>query len=138
METTSQAFQSETTYPSLSDRVQSMFIDSIVIVVLMLIAASWLEKYDNAPDWIRIALFFGFWAIYEPLCITIGGTIGNIFKGIRVRQLQSTNKKINFLMAFVRYVIKMCLGWLSFLTIHTNKEKRAIHDLVVGSVMIKK
>jgi hypothetical protein len=33
--------------------------------------------------------------------------------------------------------VKVMLGWLSFLTIHTNTEKRAIHDLFIGSVMIK-
>ena len=140
METaTVQVLQTEsTTYPSLSDRVQSTFIDSIVIVILMLISASLLEKYENAPDWIRIALFFGIWGVYEPLCITLGGTVGNYFKGIRVRKQGQESQKINFLQAFFRYVLKMTLGWLSFLSIHTNKERRAIHDFAAGSVMIKK
>ena len=59
-ETKSQA----TVYPSLSDRVQSTFIDTIFIVVLMFVFASWLDRYDNAPDWIRIVLFFGLWCLY--------------------------------------------------------------------------
>jgi len=139
METTAmEASVKQTEYPLLSDRVQSTFIDTIVIVVLMFVFASWLDRYDNAPDWIRIALFFGLWAIYEPLAISLGGTIGNYLKGIRVRNHEATEKKINFFQAFLRYLLKITLGWISFLTIHTNKEKRAIHDLAAGSVMIKK
>lgn len=76
-------------FPTLSDRVQSTFIDSIFIIALMFISASSLDKYENAPDWIRIAVFFGIWAIYEPLFTTLGGTIGNRLKGIRVRSHQT-------------------------------------------------
>jgi uncharacterized RDD family membrane protein YckC len=126
------------TYPSLADRVQSTFIDAIVMVGFMLIAATVLEKYDGAPDWIRVALFFGIWAVYEPLCISLGGTIGNHLKGIRVRHHRQVTRKINFFQAFFRYGAKITLGWLSFLFIHTNSQKRALHDLVAGSVMIRK
>ena len=52
-------------YPSLSDRVQSNFIDVVLIVVLMFVASSILDKYENAPDWIRIVLFFGLWAVFR-------------------------------------------------------------------------
>ena len=124
-------------YPLLTDRIQSSFIDALVIVVLMFLSASWLDKYDNAPDWIRIALFFGLWAVYEPLFTSLGGTIGNHVKGIQVRKHDAPTKKINFFQAFLRYLVKISLGWISFLTIHTNHERRAIHDLVASSVMIR-
>ena len=67
----------EVNYPTLSDRVQSTFIDSILIIILMFVFAAVLERYENAPDWIRIALFFGIWGIYEPLCTSLGFTVGN-------------------------------------------------------------
>ena len=79
-------------YPTLSDRVQSTFIDSILIIVLMFVFASVLERYENAPDWIRIVLFFGIWGIYEPVCTTLGFTLGNYLKGIRVRKASDINK----------------------------------------------
>jgi uncharacterized RDD family membrane protein YckC len=126
------------TYPTLSERVQSTFIDTLFIVIMMFIFGSILERYENAPDWIRIALFFGIWGVYEPVCTTLGFTIGNYMKGIRVRRVSDTSRKINILQAFFRYLIKMSLGWISFLTIHTNPERRALHDLAVGSVMIRK
>ena len=127
----------EVTYPSLSDRVQSTFIDTIFIIILMYASASALDRYENAPGWIRIALFFGIWGVYEPLSTTLGCTIGNYLKGIRVRQVSNSSKRINIIQAFFRYVLKISLGWISFLTIHSNPQKRAIHDLAAGSVMVK-
>ena len=125
-------------YPFLSDRVQSTFIDTIFIIILMFVFASLLERLGETPSWVRIVLFFGLWAVYEPLCTSLGGTIGNHMKGIRVRSHRSPEKRINILQAFFRYLIKLSLGWISFISIHSNKEKRAIHDLAVGSVMIYK
>ena len=103
----------------------------------MFIASAVLDKFEDPPDWIRIALFFGLWAVYEPLCISIGCTLGQYIKHIRVRSYSNENKKINIFMAFFRYIIKTLLGWLSFITITFNPEKRAIHDFAAGSVMIK-
>ncbi len=125
-------------YPTLSDRVQSTFIDTFFIIVMMFVFASILERFGEVPDWIRIVLFFGLWAVYEPLCTTLGFTIGNFAKGIRVRSFSNPKDKINFFQAFGRYVLKILLGFVSFLTIHFNNERRAIHDFAVGSVMIKK
>ncbi|RYZ49365.1 MAG: hypothetical protein EOP49_16445, partial [Sphingobacteriales bacterium] len=125
-------------YPTLSDRIQSTFIDGIVIVVLMSFSASALEKYENAPDWIRIALFFGIWCIYEPVCMTFGATLGNLVKGLRVRRMANQEKRINLAQAFVRYLLKVGLGWVSFVTIHGSAGRRAIHDIAAGTIVLKK
>jgi len=124
-------------YPLLIDRVQSTFIDLLVILSLTFLAGYILDKFDNVPDGVRIALFFGLWAVYEPVCTSMGSTLGNYIKGIRVRQHGHNYSKINLLQSFIRYGLKATLGWLSFITMHTNKERRAIHDLVAGSVMLK-
>ena len=124
-------------YPELKDRIQSTFIDSILILVLMIVFASILDKYENVPDWVRIAMFVGLFIVYEPLFMTLGCTLGNYVKGIRVRKESDSSKKINILQAVLRYPIKFMLGWLSFLTIGSNPKRRAIHDLVAGRVMIK-
>lgn len=124
-------------YPELRDRIQSTFIDSILIVILMFVFANLLDKFDNVPDWVRIGMFLGLFIIYEPLCMACGSTLGNYFKGIRVRKNSDSTKRINILQAIVRYPTKVLLGWVSFLTINSNPKRRAIHDLVSGSVMIK-
>jgi len=44
---------------------------------------------------------------------------------------------MTLLQAYIRFITKILLGWLSFLTINMNKDRRAIHDLVASTVMIK-
>ena len=61
----------------LSERVQSTFIDTILIIVFMFAFTAILEKFSNPPDWIRIALFAGIWIAYEPVCTSLGSTPGN-------------------------------------------------------------
>lgn len=99
--------------------------------------ASILEKFDNVPDWMRMVMFAVLFVAYEPLCMTLGFTPGNYLKGIRVRKNSDATKRINLLQAIARYPVKLFLGWISFLTINSNSKRRAIHDLVSGSLMIK-
>lgn len=138
MENVVPSINSSVEFPTLSDRVQSTFIDMLFIITMMFIFSSILERYEDVPDWVRLVLFLGLWGIYEPLCTTLGATIGNSVKNIRVKRISNITKRINFLQAFFRYLLKVSLGWISFITIHFNPEKRAIHDLAAGSVMIKK
>jgi cytochrome bd-type quinol oxidase subunit 2 len=124
-------------YPELKDRIQSSFIDTILIVIMMFVFAAVLDKYEDVPDWVRITMFAGLFIVYEPLCMTIGCTLGNFIKGIRVRKNTDTSKRINIFQAIIRYPVKVALGWLSFLTIGADSKRRAIHNMVAGSVMIK-
>lgn len=126
----------ETEYPSLSIRLQSIFIDTFFLIVLMIVISSLSDQFPNAPGWIRAIAFIAIFAIYEPACLAFGYTIGNYLKGIRVKKFTDTGIRINILQAFTRYIVKLSLGWISFLTIHSNPERRAIHDMASGSVMI--
>ncbi|HEX7905018.1 MAG TPA: RDD family protein [Chitinophagaceae bacterium] len=131
----------ENKYPDLKTRIQSTFIDGILMIVLMFAAAWVFDKVSNSENedgWVRAVVFIGIWVIYEPLLMTLGGTLGNYMMGIRVRKENDTTKKINLLQAFLRFVVKFFLGWISFLTIHTNVERRALHDFAGGSVVIEK
>lgn len=127
----------ETKYPQLVDRIQSTFIDTILIVILMFACSGILDQFEHVPDWIRIIMFIGLFIAYEPLCMTLGATLGNYLKGIRVRNNLDTTKRISLFQAIIRYPVKVLLGWISFLTINSNQKRRAIHDLVSGTVMIK-
>ena len=107
-------------YPLLTERVQSTFIDTIFIIIMMFVFSTILDRYENVPDWLRIFLFIGLWLIYEPICTTLGCTLGNYIKNIRVRKHSDITKRINIFQALVRYILKVALGWISFLTIHNN------------------
>ena len=69
--------------------------------------------------------------------MTLGGTIGNRVLKLRVLKHNTDNEKINLLHAYIRFTVKILLGWLSFITIHMNSENRAIHDFASNSVMIQ-
>jgi uncharacterized RDD family membrane protein YckC len=125
-------------YPELKDRIQSTFIDMLLVVMLMFVFASVLDKFENVPDWLRIVLFVFLFIAYEPICTSLGFTVGNYIKGIRVKKESDSTRKINIFQAIIRYILKIALGWVSFITIHSNPKRQALHDLAVGSVMIKK
>lgn len=128
----------EIRFPSLSDRIQSTMIDGLFLIGLSFIIARILDGYDQVPDYLRIGLFILLFLLYEPLLVAIGCTLGQLVKGIRVRQNQEPTRKINFLQSLFRYLIKIFLGFVSFFTIHSNPKRRAIHDLASESVMIVK
>jgi uncharacterized RDD family membrane protein YckC len=127
----------EEEYPTLSERIQSTFIDTILIIILFFVFTSVLDKFDNVQAWVKVLLFVALFIAYEPLCMTLGCTLGNYLRGIRVRKNWNSSKKINFFQAVIRYPVKFLLGWLSFLTIGVSEKRRAIHDIVSGSVVIK-
>jgi uncharacterized RDD family membrane protein YckC len=124
-------------YPELKKRVQSTMIDTVSIVFLSLVFANIFDKFDYVLVDVRIIIFMGIIFGYEPLCTTFGATLGNYLTGIRVRKNTDSTKRINIVQAFIRYPFKLALSWVSFLTVSTNAKRRAIHDIVSGSVMIK-
>jgi uncharacterized RDD family membrane protein YckC len=135
--TTTAAPQMVVQYPTLVKRVQSMFVDGIFILLLMFGISAIIDKAGDAPDWLRAVLFIGLWFVYEPVCIAFGCTLGQYLMGLRVREAANEKKRINIVLSFVRFALKLVLGWLSFLTIHTNSQRRAIHDLAGQSVMLE-
>ena len=107
----------EDQYPQLVVRFQSIFIDTVFIIILMIIAYLILDSIPGAPDWLRIVIFLGIFIFYEPLCLTFGCTIGNYVRQIRVKKFSDSSSRINFYHAMLRFVVKVCLGWLSFITV---------------------
>ena len=60
--------------------------------------------------------------------------------GLRVRNHEKlsdghAHQNINIFFSLLRYLAKILLGWLTLLTIHSNKYGQAIHDKVGNSVM---
>jgi len=65
-----------------------------------------------------------------------GGTIGHFLIGIRVKRERKPEKNIIFPFALIRFVVKATLGWISLLTVSNNLKRKAIHDHMIGSVVI--
>jgi uncharacterized RDD family membrane protein YckC len=127
-------------YPSLVKRIQSILIDTLLMVVLMFVVAWVMDSIkveEEQEGLVKAIIFVCIWGVYEPVCMILGSTLGNYLIGIRVRKHSDNSKRINIFQAYVRFIVKILLGWISFLTIGMNNERRAIHDLAAGTVMIE-
>ncbi|MEM9672828.1 MAG: RDD family protein [Bacteroidota bacterium] len=123
-------------YPSLVRRIQAVVIDFMLILVLFTVASLLFNAVGGVTNEIRIGVMVFCFVLYEPLFVTLmGGTLGHYLLGLRVKQHDAPEDNISFLSALGRIIIKAALGWISFLTISSNSEKRAIHDIVSGSVV---
>lgn len=123
-------------YPSLVRRIQAVFVDFILILCLFMIASLLFNAMGEVADGVKISVLVFCFVLYEPLLVSIiGGTLGHYLLGLRVKQHEAPDQNISFFSAVGRIVMKTALGWASFLTIGSNQEKRAIHDMVSGSVV---
>ena len=129
--------ESSIEYPSLVTRVQSNAIDGILILIVMFAFASILGDNETIPGWGKALLFLSFWFLYDPICTRYAATLGNYMMGIRVRRVDDYTQKISLTNAYVRILVKAFLGGWSFISVHFNPRRRALHDLVAKSIMVE-
>ncbi|KOY88088.1 hypothetical protein AD998_06425 [bacterium 336/3] len=124
-------------YPTLIKRFQSLMIDQFFIVAcLFLLSQLFANTNEEEMGWIKGILWVSLFFVYEPLCMVLGCTLGNYIVGIRVRKIKNPTERINILQSYIRFVSKILLGTVSFFTVTADKQKRAIHDMIVDSVVI--
>lgn len=124
-------------YPGVSDRVKAIIADSIVIIAFMFIASYTFSLFESVPDYAPVIAFVFIFLLYDPLFTSIfGGTIGHIMLGIRVKRESNEQKNILFPLAVLRYIVKAILGVISLIIVSGNEKKKAIHDYLVGSVVV--
>jgi uncharacterized RDD family membrane protein YckC len=124
-------------YPGVSERVKAVTLDGITMIVLMCCTAYLFSLLDTVDDIYRISAFLFIFFLYDPLCTSfLGGTIGHMLVGIRVKKESDETKNINLFYAFFRYLAKALLGWLSLLFVSSNDKGRALHDYVGESVVV--
>lgn len=124
-------------YGKLIDRIKAVMIDAIVIAMFGASSSVLLSSFENVPDSVRIILFVFIFLLYDPIFTSfIGGTIGHLVIGLRVRNAKDETRKVIFPLAILRFIVKAFLGWISLVTVTSNKQNKAIHDSLVGSVVI--
>jgi uncharacterized RDD family membrane protein YckC len=124
--------------PTIKARYVSMLIDILILVVIYTGITSLLEIIGEVPGFVKGILFVVVVLLYEPILVSTGATIGQLFMGLRVRNFKTPDHKLAFHLAVLRTLIKILLGWLSFVTVTFNVNRRAIHDFASGSIMIGK
>jgi len=120
-------------YPSLFQRYLATTIDVIFIIVLLYLygqsplartasgtAATW-------PLWLFV--------VYEPVCNRCGTTLGQFLMGFRVRTINE-HRKVPLWRGFVRLFSKYLLGALSFIRMPVHRQRRALHDIISGTIAI--
>lgn len=129
----------KTNYPGLLDRVKAVMVDSIVLIIFMIIATSIFSAFENVPDAARIMAFLFIFFLYDPIFTSsFGGTVGHMIIGLRVKREKNTEKNVLFPLAIIRFVTKALLGWISLLTVTSNSKNKAIHDSIIGSIVVYK
>jgi len=126
-------------YPGVADRVKAMVIDYMMIIIFLFIITYIFSIFEYVPDYARKIAFFFIFVFYDPIFTSFfGGTIGHFMIGIRVKREKNEMKNILFPLAIIRFFVKLLLGWISLLTVSGNKKRKAIHDHLVGSVVLYK
>jgi len=127
----------EQIYPGVFDRVKAVMADSVVLIIFMVIISYIFSSFQSVPEVARIIAFVFIFVLYDPIFTSsFGGTIGHMTFGIRVKRENNQEKNILFPLAILRFVVKALLGWISLLTVSGNEKRKAIHDMLVGSVVV--
>ncbi len=112
-----------------------MVFDGLIVMAIVFITASLVSDVE-LPGWVRGVIAFSAFFLYEPLMVSMGGTIGHRTNGLTVKQRNRPDRNLSFSRSFLRSMVKLTLGLPSFLTLLTNREKRALHDLATGSIVL--
>jgi uncharacterized RDD family membrane protein YckC len=125
----------EIQYPSILRRYFSTFIDGLFIVGMLVLWSYILDAENSTATNIRIGIILFMFFVYEPIFTAYFSTLGQKLTGIRIRNFSSGNR-ISIIQAYLRIIVKIFLGIFSFFTIPFTRNKRAIHDFAVGSLVI--
>lgn len=125
-------------YPGVSRRIKALFTDTVMMVLFMLLFTALFSQFEKVPDEARIMAIVFIFLLYDPLFTTFtGATLGHRLFGLRVRSAGDYTKNVIFPLALIRFLVKAALGWISLLTVHNNPQRKAIHDMLVGSVVVE-
>lgn len=124
-------------YAILPDRVKAAVIDGIVLIALMYVTTEIFALVNKVPNFFKITAFIFIFILYDPILTSkYGATVGHSFSKILVKREDNHSKNLSFQRAFLRFLIKFSLGWISLLTVTGNEKRKAIHDFVADSIVI--
>jgi len=122
--------------PTIKTRYISTFIDFILILLMSLGISMIFEKIGEVSGLIKGLTFILVFVLYEPILISFGCTVGQLITNIRVRNMSNPEKRVQIYSAIPRFIIKAILGWISFISITLNVNRRAIHDFMTNTIVI--
>jgi uncharacterized RDD family membrane protein YckC len=120
----------------MTRRYTSSAIDVLLVLGAAMTIAGLLQSEAVGVVAARVLLIVFLVVNYEPILISKRQTVGQWMMGIRVRQRSSPGERISLPRAYLRTLLKLLFGTLSFFTMGFNKERRALHDLATGSIVL--
>ena len=125
------------TLPGVVDRVKAAMFDMVLLVGVMFCISEVFTAFEIKSETTKMITFISIFGLYDPLFTSLfGGTVGHLINGLRVKKSNNHDKNIILPLAIIRFFIKICLGWISLLTIGGNSKSKAIHDMLVNSMVI--
>ena len=122
-------------YPNLLRRYVAAMIDW-VIVILLIVLMGRLASYLGRDQGFALFLAAVAVAVYEPFLTAFLFTAGQGVMRFRVRDLKS-GARVPLWRVYLRVVVKAVLGVVSFLTLPARADRRAIHDLAAGTLVLE-
>lgn len=123
-------------HPTVVRRYFSTFIDYMLIFAVMALAGA-MPLGDEVIMVIRsVILALGF-LVYEPVMSSRYCTVGQWLLRVRVRVDGDASARISIVRSYARYAVKLFLGTVSLFTVPFSRRQKAIHDMVIKSMMIR-
>jgi uncharacterized RDD family membrane protein YckC len=120
-------------YPSLFRRYLASTIDVVTILFMFYLFAQ-SPLYDphkqTSTTW-PLLLF----VVYEPVLNRYATTVGQLLLRFRVRTIAG-HCRVPLWRGLVRVVSKYLLGIFSFVLMPIQKQRRALHDMISGTIVI--
>ena len=123
----------------LFKRIKAALIDVALMVLMIFLLDAVFANITLASNTPKAILLFVLFFAYDPLATAFsGGTVGHHVMGITVKREGDEERNISLPAAVVRFLFKYVLGWISLITINFNSRSKAIHDMIVSSVVTYK
>lgn len=120
-------------YPHIARRYVASLIDAWLVMTFGFVLAGLLRSDATAS--FRALVFVLVLLLYEPVLTSRRCTLGQRLMGVRVRDNRNWSR-IGIPRAYLRIVIKLVLGWISFVTVFMTAHRRGVHDLAANSVVL--
>jgi uncharacterized RDD family membrane protein YckC len=122
-------------YPSILRRYLSTVIDFAVIFGLMyaFLKSPLFDAERSEPAvWFLLLI-----VAFEPFLTAFACTPGQLLMNLRVRSFK-TLKRPSLLATTLRWIVKMLLGVISIIFIPSQKQRRGLHDLAAGTIVLNR
>jgi len=116
--------------------VRAYLIDQLVLLAIL---AAWLLLLPRIEGFTPAQKIFALIApmlLAEPCLVSLtGGTIGHHLMRLRIRDARA-DRNLGLVRATLRAVLRLMLGWLSLLFMLATRRREALHDVLLGSVVV--